>query len=537
MTATWVGGGYINGTAQYVAMGLDGYGLIWAQAPWCYATSLALGGLFFAKIFRDREYLTMLDPLNHKHGRVATAFLYIPCALGDVLWTASILAALGGTLSVILDMNKDAAIIFSAIVSLVYTLFGGLWSVCYTDVIQLICIFIGLWLAVPFALGNEHVTDIGAHPVRSTGSWSSESSGVWIDDMLLMMLGGIPWQVYFQRVLSSRDSATAQSLSFVAAFGALFMAVPAILIGSIGANADWVGAGTDSKYVDATSNKLHDYSLVLPLVLQELCPYPVAVFGLGAVAAAVMSSSDSAVLSTASMTSWNLYAPLRAAITGVEASGQEITIVIRIAILIVGFCATITAIKEPSVYRLFYLCADLVYGILFPQIACVIYYADVNVYGVVTGYALALLLRLGGGEDFIGLSAFIHYPGYDTATGAQRFPYKTLAMLFNLTGTMAISSLTKYLFMSGRLSIEADIFHVFSKLKPTENREFDTDKDEKQASEVTLDDIILEDDSCEESLEADPWETPAHKSPRISPWLPCFPCGSGGKITVGKSML
>lgn len=35
MTATWVGGGYINGTAQYVAQGAGGYGLIWAQAPWC----------------------------------------------------------------------------------------------------------------------------------------------------------------------------------------------------------------------------------------------------------------------------------------------------------------------------------------------------------------------------------------------------------------------------------------------------------------------------------------------------------------------
>lgn len=91
----------------------------------CYAIALAVGGLFFARIMREREYLTMLDPLNEKHGRVATAFLYIPCALGDILWTASILAALGGTLSVILDMDKHASIVFSACVSLLYTLFGG----------------------------------------------------------------------------------------------------------------------------------------------------------------------------------------------------------------------------------------------------------------------------------------------------------------------------------------------------------------------------------------------------------------------------
>lgn len=39
--ATWVGGGYINGTAEYVY--LPDYGLAWAQAPFGYALSLVLG--------------------------------------------------------------------------------------------------------------------------------------------------------------------------------------------------------------------------------------------------------------------------------------------------------------------------------------------------------------------------------------------------------------------------------------------------------------------------------------------------------------
>ena len=39
MTATWVGGGYINGTAEIVFND----GLIWCQAPFGYALSLMLG--------------------------------------------------------------------------------------------------------------------------------------------------------------------------------------------------------------------------------------------------------------------------------------------------------------------------------------------------------------------------------------------------------------------------------------------------------------------------------------------------------------
>lgn len=47
MTATWVGGGYIIGTSEAVYD--SARGLVWAQAPWGYALSLILGGLFLLK--------------------------------------------------------------------------------------------------------------------------------------------------------------------------------------------------------------------------------------------------------------------------------------------------------------------------------------------------------------------------------------------------------------------------------------------------------------------------------------------------------
>ena len=41
VSATWVGGGYINGTAE--AVYVPDYGLAWAQAPIGYSRSLILG--------------------------------------------------------------------------------------------------------------------------------------------------------------------------------------------------------------------------------------------------------------------------------------------------------------------------------------------------------------------------------------------------------------------------------------------------------------------------------------------------------------
>ena len=50
----------------------------------------------------------------------------------------------GSTISIIMDINNTLSIVISAVIAVVYTFLGGLWSVAYTDVVQLLCIGIGL---------------------------------------------------------------------------------------------------------------------------------------------------------------------------------------------------------------------------------------------------------------------------------------------------------------------------------------------------------------------------------------------------------
>ena len=78
------------------------------------------------------------------------------------------------------------------------------------------------------AVNHEAMSEvdwIGTVPISSIGSY--------IDIYLLIILGGIPWQVYFQRVLASRSSQQAQKLSYIAAIGCLTLAVPPAFLGSI----------------------------------------------------------------------------------------------------------------------------------------------------------------------------------------------------------------------------------------------------------------------------------------------------------------
>ncbi|XP_069960419.1 high-affinity choline transporter 1 [Cherax quadricarinatus] len=385
MTATWVGGGYINGTAEAIFSS----GLIWCQAPFGYAISLTLGGLFFAKKMREARYVTMLDPLQERYGARWGAMLYLPALAGETLWSASILAALGSTLTVILGLGNTVSIIVSAAIAVVYTLFGGLYSVAYTDVVQLFCIFIGLWVTVPFAMRNEAVGSLHPGFTDWLGSIPSDTPwvwGEWTDFALLLIFGGIPWQAYFQRVLSARTSKQAQVLSFAGSFGCFFMAVPACVIGAIAKATDW-SATSFGKEVPADQTKM-----ILPLVMQHLTPQWVTFLGLGAVSAAVMSSADSSVLSGSSMFANNIYKNvIRRSVS------REPGYCGKLKVLVVASISTVTAIVVNSIYELFYLCGDLVYVMLFPQLALAVHAPEyVNTYGSICAYVLGFILRILG---------------------------------------------------------------------------------------------------------------------------------------------
>ena len=50
----------------------------------------------------------------------------------------------GSTISVLVDLDMNTTMAVAAALVVLYTLFGGLYSVAYTDVIQLLFFFCGL---------------------------------------------------------------------------------------------------------------------------------------------------------------------------------------------------------------------------------------------------------------------------------------------------------------------------------------------------------------------------------------------------------
>ncbi|SFE39073.1 solute carrier family 5 (high affinity choline transporter), member 7 [Actinopolyspora alba] len=441
MTATWVGGGYISGTAESTFSS----GLAWAQAPWGYAVSLLIGGLFFAKKMRRGRFTTMLDPIDIRFGKKVAGLGAIPAILGEIFWTGAILTALGTTFGTIIGLDFTVSIILSAVIAVAYTVVGGMWSVAITDVVQVVVIFIGLIVAVPFAasavggLGDAWAAYPSNFDFESYASlfppltgWDDPAWGHsywnWWDAGIALVLGGIPWQVYFQRVLSSSSPKNARRLSVGASVMCVLAAIPPVLIGVVATAANFQAEGAPP---------LENPSMVLPYVLRYLLPTGAAALGLGVLAAAVMSSVDSSVLSASSLTGWNVYRRL----VRPKAGPEQVQKVIRRLIVIIGAAATLMALQANSVYDLWYLASDLIFVMLFPLLVCALFVPFANRIGATAGFAVAVLLRFSAGEDTFGLAPVLPWPWYED--GAVLFPFRTVTMVAALLTIIVVSALTR----------------------------------------------------------------------------------------------
>ncbi|XP_013417978.1 high-affinity choline transporter 1-like [Lingula anatina] len=459
MTATWVDGSLISGVAEGVYT--SGYAAL--QMPLGYLASIVLAGAFYVKKMRGKGYVTMLDPLGRKFGKVMAAILFFPAMSGDLFWCAATLSSLGTTLTVVVGLEDWISILVSALVVLVYTFFGGLYSVSYTDVMQMVFIFLGLWVAIPFICTSPYVTPLPETADRWVGTLDPRTLGTYVDVLLQLMLGGIPWQFIWQRILAVKTARMAQMVTFAGSLGGLLATIPPLLIGMAAVSADWNATSYDGELPFPHE----DLKLIAPLVLQHLTPFAVAVVGLAAVSAAVMSSADSIMLSSSSMFTNNVYKPLRDT-HKTRAGERELIWSVRLFMVAFAVVTTVLAIFIKSIFALTILSSDLIYVIMFPQLTSALFLPAANVYGSITGLVLASVIRPLAGEPALSLSPVIKWPWYDPESHTQYFPHRTACMLISFLGIILVSYVTDFLFRNEYLHKRYDFLNGVEIVRETE---------------------------------------------------------------------
>ncbi|KAH6933815.1 hypothetical protein HPB50_018299 [Hyalomma asiaticum] len=420
--------------------------------PLCLGVCSMTGGLFFSHKMRATSSLTMLDPFQQLYGRWMGLLLCLPALSGELFWSASVYAALGQATEVVSGLSGSMSIVLCSLIVALCTCLGGLPTVMRTDVLHLFTAFVGLWVCVPFCMTNKFANN-EAVLFDASSETAQYTIPDTVDRFLSFVYGGIPWQVYFQRVLGSATVFEAQMLSYVSAVGCLMFAVPPILISSTSRRANFTAAG----YPGPARLRPQDQARVLPFAIRLLCPGLVSVMGMTAIVGAVMSSADSSALSSSTLITRNIYQCLFKP----TASERELIKVLRLAVCVATAAAISMALSVSSVFALWTVSSEMVYVLLFPQLIGLFYMPKwTNSYGSFASFVIGCSVRILCGEPSLGMPAVLRLPFYDKESG-QRFPFRTFCTLVSIASLVMGSMLAKAAFSRGWLPKDFDVCNCF----------------------------------------------------------------------------
>ncbi|TXI20967.1 MAG: sodium:solute symporter [Ottowia sp.] len=342
--ATWFGSETVLGApAQFVKEGLHGT----VEDPFGAGLCLVLVGLFFARKLYLRNIITIGDYYRQRYGRVVEVLCSLIIIFSYLGWVGAQITALGLVFNLLSQgaVSLTMGMVIGTLVVLVYTLYGGMWSVALTDFVQMIVIAAGLlaiaWYAGNMAGGADKVVAYAA----SEGKFNFLPTGglkEWVFFFaagITMMLGSIPQQDVFQRVMSSRDVKTAQrgpvigGLLYIGfAFVPMFIVMAALM----------VMPETPALLAD-------DPQKVLPTLVMGHMPVLLQVAFFGALLSAIMSTASATLLAPSTTFVENILRNLRPGM-----SDAETLKAMRVSVLVFTLCVLTYSItmEGSSIYEL-----------------------------------------------------------------------------------------------------------------------------------------------------------------------------------------
>ena len=307
--ATWFGAETVlSVSATFAKDGLNGI----PGDPFGASVCLVLAALLFARLFYRMNLLTIGDFYKHRYGKGVEVLTSVAIVLSYLGWTSAQLTALGLVLHVLTGgtLALSTAIMIGAAVVVVYTIFGGMWSVAFTDLFQTVVILIGLsavaYLVGDLAGGPAKVIAQAAADGRLVMFPADMDAGAWwamAGAFFAFAFGSIPQQDVFQRMTSAKDENTAVHgtvigalLYFVFAFVPIYIAYAAI-----------VGDPAITKLF--ASEDAREIQRILPDLVLGKMPVWAQVMFFGALLSAILSTASGALLAPTATFTENVLRP------------------------------------------------------------------------------------------------------------------------------------------------------------------------------------------------------------------------------------
>jgi SSS family transporter len=329
--ATWFGAETVLGiSAKFVQGGLGNV----VEDPFGASLCLIFVGLFFASKLYKMTLLTIGDYYRKRYGKGVEVFCSVAIILSYLGWVAAQITAIGLVFNLVSGgaISVEAGMVIGTLSVLIYVVFGGMLAIAWTDFIQMIVLVAGLTIiavmAGNLAGGPDKVLNLAV-----SNDWFKffpepkfHDVVFFIAAAITMMLGSIPQQDIFQRVMSAKDAKTASRGAiigglcyFAFAFVPMFIVVCAVLV-----------MPEESKRLLAD-----DPQKVLPSLILNHMPFFAQVLFFGALLSAVKSTASATLLAPSTSFVENIYKNLRGGLTDKqELIAFRVTLVVFTAVVL-----------------------------------------------------------------------------------------------------------------------------------------------------------------------------------------------------------
>ncbi len=398
---------------------------------------LLLLGWFFVPFYLRSGVFTMPEFLERRYSSGPRMYLAIVSVVGYVLTKISVTIAAGGIVfEALMGINFWTGATVVVIATGIYTLFGGLKAVLYTDALQMFVLLLGAVAVTALGLnaigGWDGLTAVVGRERFDLWLPSSHPDFPWTGILFGAPILGIWYwctdQFIVQRVLAARDQVQARR---GAIFAGLLKQLPLFIFVLPGVIA----------YALAQSGKLQldRPDQALPALAAQLLPAGLRGVLIAGMLAALMSSLSSVFNSSATLVTMDLYKRWRPLATGRQlvVAGQAATVV-----LVLCGLAWIPLMKLISGQLYTYL--QSVQAYISPPIAAVflvgILWPRANAKGAAT--ALALGFVLGFGRLLLELNAPVAWAPAAAFAGINFLHFAVLLFAISVIALVVVSLAT-----------------------------------------------------------------------------------------------
>jgi SSS family transporter len=343
--ATWFGAETVMGIpAKFVQGGLNAI----VEDPFGAGMCLVLVGLFFAARLYRLNLLTIGDFYRRRYGKGIEVFCSLAIIVSYLGWVAAQITALGLVFSVLTNgaMSETAGMVVGTLAVLIYVVVGGFLAVAWTDFIQMIVLVVGMSVIAVFSADLAGGYGVVMAKIGSQDLWrflpeaNFKDVAFFIGAGITMMLGSIPQQDVYQRVMSAKDATTARNGAVIGGTAYILFAFVPMFI---------VAAAVVVMGDQALEIAKNDYQRLLPTFVMGQMPLVMQILFFGALLSAIKSTSSATLLAPSTSFVENILKNLRPHMGDRQQLAAMRWSIVVFATTVLGYAI---AMKGTSIYEL-----------------------------------------------------------------------------------------------------------------------------------------------------------------------------------------